>query len=87
MWFKSVCTSTTYVVALGNLNLERKTRYNYWMNSCHTSFFFLGLLPPSSSSSELLFFEVLESLERPNGPVLDLLPPLLGVELPPLLFL
>lgn len=52
-----------------------------------TSFFFLGLLPPSSSSSELLFFEVLDSLERPKEPVFDLLAPLLGVELPPLLLL
>lgn len=51
-----------------------------------TSFFFLGLLPPSSSS-ELLFFEPLESLERPREPALDLLAPLLGVELPPLLLL
>lgn len=52
-----------------------------------TSFFFLGLLPPSSSSSELLFFELLESLERPEAAVFDLLAPLLGVEVPPLLFL
>ncbi|TNN82523.1 hypothetical protein EYF80_007358 [Liparis tanakae] len=37
--------------------------------------------------SELLFFELLESLERPEEAVTDLLAPLLGVELPPLLLL
>lgn len=53
----------------------------------HTSFFFFGLLPPSSSSSELLFFDELESLERPNEPELDLLAPLPGVGVPPLVLL
>lgn len=70
------------VLIYSNLNHNK----NYYTNTLHTSFFFLGLLPPSSSSSELRFFELLESLERPKEPVLDLLAPLLGVEVPPLLF-
>lgn len=57
------------------------------MEEILTSFFFLGLLPPSSSSSELLFFDELESLERPNEPEPDLLPPLAGVGVPPLVLL
>lgn len=62
--------------------------YNHHcLKALSTSFFFLGLLPPSSSSSELLFFAELGSLGRPDELMLDLLPPLLGVELELLFFL
>lgn len=67
--------------------LSHFTNNHHSVSAFCTSFFFLGLLPPSSSSSELLFFAELGSLGRPDEPMLDLLPPLLGVELELLFFL
>lgn len=81
-----LCTSLNLIHS-GLSHFMNESYNHHSVNAFCTSFFFLGLLPPSSSSSELLFFAELGSLGRPDEPMLDLLPPLLGVELELLFFL